>query len=341
VLMKLVRFLLFPFAILYDVITTIRNFLFDKGVLKATSFKIPVITVGNLSVGGTGKTPQIEYLARLLKTPQQIAILSRGYGRKSKGFIQIKPNDDCIKVGDEPLQYAKKFTDVIVAVDENRAHGITTLLSLKNPPKVVLLDDAYQHRKVKASTTILLTKYNDLYVDDFLLPTGNLRESRRGAKRADVIIVTKCSLDLKEATQQKITQKLNPKSYQKVFFTGISYANRLKGAKDILVKDLKKYEVLLLTGIANPKPLTQFLEEKNITFKHLAFPDHHYFTEKDIRKINDTFNTIITNHKIILTTEKDFVRLSDKIENLSYLAIETVFLGNQQKIFDPFIMEQI
>jgi tetraacyldisaccharide 4'-kinase len=196
--MNFLRKILFPFAVLYGFITSIRNFLFDYRILKSYSFPIPVIAVGNLSVGGTGKTPQIEYLIRLLSNKYKIATLSRGYKRKSEGFILANATSNAEILGDEPFQFYKKFPNIQVAVDANRKNGIEQLLSQSNKPDVILLDDAFQHRKVKAGFYILLTAYNDLFINDFMLPTGNLRESRSGAKRADMIIVTKCPRDISE-----------------------------------------------------------------------------------------------------------------------------------------------
>lgn len=339
--MKLLRFLLFPFAVLYDVITRIRNWFFNLGILKSTSFDIPVIAVGNLSVGGTGKSPQIEYLMRLLKDNYKIAVLSRGYKRKTEGFQLVNDTHTAEDVGDEPLQFYKKFkNDITVAVDADRTNGIQQLLQNDIPPQVVLLDDAYQHRKVTASSYILLTKYNDLYVDDFLLPTGNLRESRRGAKRAKVIVVTKCPENLSKAAQEKIVRKINPKSYQKVFFTTIAYDENLKGTEELAVSDLKEKEVLLVTGIANPKPLLNFLEEKGVSFKHLNFPDHHNFTQQDIENIKKSFEELPSEQKIILTTEKDYMRLEGKIDGLNYISIKSKFLS-EDEIFDSLVLEEI
>ena len=339
--MKLLRFLLFPFAVLYDIITRFRNCFFNVGILKSTSFDIPVIAVGNLSVGGTGKSPQIEYLIRLLKDNYKIAVLSRGYKRKTEGFQLVNDTHTAEDVGDEPLQFYKKFKkDVTVAVDANRTNGIQQLLQRKNPPEVVLLDDAYQHRKVTASSYILLTKYNDLFVDDFLLPTGNLRESRRGAKRASVIVVTKCPENLSKAEKEKIVRKIKPKSYQKVFFTTIAYDENLKGTEELAVSDLKDKKVLLVTGIANPKPLLNFLKEKGVSFKHLNFPDHHNFTQQDISTIKKSFDELPSEQKIILTTEKDYMRLEGKIDNLNYISIKSKFLG-EEKTFDSLVLEEI
>ncbi len=326
--MKILRFLLFPFSILYGAITSIRNYLFDVEVLKSTSFNIPVIAVGNLSVGGTGKTPQIEYLIRLLKKDYKVAILSRGYKRKTKGFQIVNNNHTAQDVGDEPLQFFKKFNNIIVAVDADRVNGVNQLLKTENPPNIVLLDDAFQHRKVKAGLYILLTKYNDLYIDDFILPTGNLRESRRGAKRADIVIVTKCPTDLSTEKQNEIKQRLKLKN-QKVFFTSIEYDENLKGKKELTITDLKEKEIVLVTGIANPNPLLKYLSSNNINYKHLKYPDHYSFSNSDIEIIKQTFNKLQSENKIILTTEKDYMRLKNKVDNLYYISIKTKFLANE------------
>ena len=337
--MKLVRFLLFPFAVLYDLITSIRNLFYNTGIFKQTSFKTPVIVVGNLSVGGTGKTPQIEYLIRLLKDKFKVSVLSRGYKRKTNGFVVLNKNHSAKDVGDEPLQYFKKFNSIDVAVDANRVNGITKLINLKSPD-VLLLDDAFQHRKVKGSFYILLTKFNDLFTNDFLLPTGNLRESRRGAKRSDVILVTKCPINLNKNQQIKIKNQFK-KFNKEVFFTTISYADILKGKKKILIEDLKKYKILLVTGIANPNPLLEYLKNKNLKFKHLNYPDHHNFSKSDIQKIESNFNKLDSDNKIILTTEKDFIRLEDKLNEVSFLEIETKFIGEKRKEFDDLINSHI
>lgn len=338
--MNRIRFLLFPFAALYYLITWFRNFLFDKKILTSTSFSIPTIVVGNLSVGGTGKTPQIEYLIRLLKDTYRVAVLSRGYKRKTKGFLEVDKNITALEVGDEPLQFYQKFKNVHIAVDENRVHGIQQLIHI-HTPNIILLDDAFQHRKLQASFYILLTSYANLFVDDFLLPVGNLREARRGVKRANVIVVTKCPEDLSETAQQKIIKKINPVKKQRVLFTTISYSEKVKGFLNIDLQDCVDFEILLITGIANPIPLLQFLSKKNIRYKHLKFSDHYHFSEADIRKITTTFESIQSDKKMILTTEKDFVRLSQQLKNISYLEIETTFLKHQKKVFDKIILEHV
>ena len=336
--MKFLRFILFPFAIIYDAVTSIRNLFFNLGIFKQTNFKIPVIVVGNLSVGGTGKTPQIEYLIRLLKDGFKTAVLSRGYKRKTEGYVLLNDTHSAEDVGDEPLQYFKKFNNIDVVVDANRVEGISKLIADKSP-EVILLDDAYQHRKVKGSFYILLTKHDDLFTDDFLLPTGNLRESRSGAKRADVILVTKCPADLTEVSKNKITEKLK-KYNTDVFFTTISYDESTSGNKSVLVDNLKNFEVLLITGIANPSPLLSFLNDKNVNFKHLKFPDHHHFTDKEIATIKKEYADLKSSKKLILTTEKDYVRLETSIEELSFLGIQTSFLA-EQKAFNSIIKNHI
>lgn len=341
-MMKFLRFLIFPFALLYDIITSVRNLLFDMGWIRSTSFKVPTIVVGNLSVGGTGKTPQIEYLIKLLKDEFKVAVLSRGYGRKTTGYLTLNAGHSAEEVGDEPLQFFKKFNAITVAVDEARVHGITRLLKSEEPPELVLLDDAYQHRKVTPGFSILLTKYNDLFVDDFLLPTGNLRESSRGADRADVLVVTKCPENISKQEQLAIAKKLQRSAKKPMFFTTIGYSEVLKSNQkgDIAINAIEGYEVLLVTGIANPNSLLTYLATKNCSFTHLKFPDHHQFKEKDLQKIKEAFEVIPSDKKIILTTEKDFVRLSEKIENLYFIEISTTFIGKQER-FDTLIKKYI
>ncbi|MBO9586059.1 MAG: tetraacyldisaccharide 4'-kinase [Flavobacterium sp.] len=334
--MHLLRKLLFPFAILYGFITSVRNFLFDKGVLKSTSFDLPVIAVGNLSVGGTGKTPQIEYLIRLLSDEYKVATLSRGYKRKSEGFVLADENSNAEILGDEPFQFHQKFPNVMVAVDANRTNGIQQLLSQKVKPEIILLDDAYQHRKVKAGFYILLTSYGDLYADDFMLPTGNLRESRSGAERASIVVVTKCPKILTEEEQAEIRIKLKLKSSQQVFFSFIDYDIFIYGKNEkIAVSEIKSESKLLLAGIAKPKPFFDYL--KNESDECLTFPDHHHFSDADLDTIRNK-----ANGRKMITTEKDYVRLKDSelIDQLYYLPIKSSFINHQQD-FDATILEYV
>lgn len=319
--MILLRKILFPLAFLYWLITFIRNWLYDKGIFKSHSFTIPIIAVGNLSVGGTGKTPQIEYLIRLLSDKYKVAVLSRGYKRASEGFVLADENATASSIGDEPFQFYSKFPTIHVAVDANRKNGIENLLQLPNKPDVILLDDAFQHRKVKAGFYILLTAYDDLFCDDFILPFGNLREPSSGKKRADMIIVTKCPNDLSELAQQKIREKLKVK--QPVFFTTIQYDDYVFGNdSQLLVSQIQSESKVLVAGIAKPKLFFDFL--KNDNDETLVFPDHHHFSKQDCEQI-----LAKANGRKIITTEKDFVRLNGLLpkEQLFYLPIKSTFLN--------------
>lgn len=334
--MKLFRRILFPFAVLYGVIVTIRNFLFDVGFLKSYAFPMPIIAVGNLSVGGTGKTPQIEYLIRLLSNKYRVATLSRGYKRQSKGFLLADSSVNAAILGDEPFQFFQKFPAIQVAVDANRKNGIEQLVSQKRTPEIILLDDAYQHRKVKAGFYILLTAYRDLYANDFLLPTGNLRESRSGAQRAAIVVVTKCPKSLSEAEQISIKKQLNVSRNQQLYFTFIDYEDSIysKDSK-IKVMDLGNESKLLLAGIAKPEPFFEYLKKENDLC--LTFPDHHHFSESEITAIQKQ-----ANGRKIITTEKDYVRLKDAIlfDQLYYLPIRSSFITNEKE-FDQTILNYV
>jgi tetraacyldisaccharide 4'-kinase len=334
--MNLLRKILFPFAILYGFITSIRNFLFDRGVLKSYSFNIPIIAVGNLSVGGTGKTPQIEYLIRLLSPKYKVATLSRGYKRQSKGFILADSTSNAEILGDEPFQFYKKFDNIQVAVDADRKNGIGQLLSQQEKPEIILLDDAFQHRKVKAGFYILLTSYGDLYSDDFMLPTGNLRESMCGAKRANLVIVTKCPVNFSLDEQNKIKTKLKLEPNQELYFSYIDYDDSVYSeSKTMKVSEIKNSDKLLLAGIAKPEPFFGYLQHEND--ECLTYPDHHHFTENDLLEIKNK-----SQNKIIITTEKDFVRLKGSIPNerLFYLPIRSSFLSASEK-FDKTITDYV
>lgn len=317
--MKLLRKLLFPFSILYWGVTALRNKFYDLGWLQSKAYDFPVICVGNLSTGGTGKSPMIEFLVNSLKNDWNLAVLSRGYKRKTKGYKEVKVGSTVMEVGDEPLQFKRKFPDVTVAVCEDRQTGIE---KLRNYIDLLLLDDAYQHRKVRPSKTILLTSYGDLFVDDYILPVGNLREPKSGAARADILIVTKCPDTLEVSEMKTIRTKLNPKLHQEVFFTKIGYGSEIRNEVNSEALDyLKNKNFTLVTGIANPKPLISFLQAKGLNFNHMAYSDHHDFTASEIDDLDQ--------EAIILTTEKDFMRLQPVIKNaeLYYLPITTKFLG--------------
>lgn len=318
--MIVLRKLLFPFAVLYGIITSIRNFLYNQSVLKSYSFPIPIIVVGNLSVGGTGKTPQIEYLIRLLQESYKVAVLSRGYKRKSEGFVLADQSTSPEILGDEPFQIYQKFPQIQVAVEADRKNGIERLLELNEKPEVILLDDAFQHRRVKAGLYILLTSYNDLYCDDFILPMGNLRESRNEAKRADIIVVTKCPDVMSRDEAENIKSKLDVN--KKVYFSTITYDDFVYSKDNTLpVDEIKLQEKLLLAGIAKPDLFFDYLRQPNDEV--FNFPDHHHFTEKDIKNIENK-----TKNQLIITTEKDYVRLNNHAlqSSIYYLPIKSKFL---------------
>ncbi|WP_299115206.1 tetraacyldisaccharide 4'-kinase [uncultured Winogradskyella sp.] len=314
--MKFIRIILFPIVPIYYVVTWFRNWLYDKGVKSSKNYNLPIICVGNLSTGGTGKTPMIEYLIRLLKGQKSIATLSRGYKRITDGFVLADENATADTIGDEPYQFFKKFEDIKVTVDGNRQNGIEQLMALEEKPEVILLDDAYQHRKVNAGFSILLTAYHKPYYEDIVLPTGNLREPRFGSKRADIIVVTKCPKAISKAEKSAMSSKLKLKSYQQLFFSHIEYSEKVISKHNALaLSTLPKFT--LVTGIANATPLVNFLTNKGLEFDHLEYPDHYSFRPVDIEKLE--------NKALIITTEKDYVRLSNNevFENsLYYLPIE-------------------
>lgn len=331
--MRLLRLFLFPVSLVYALVVYIRNFLFDVGVFSSKTFETPTICVGNLSVGGTGKTPMIELLVQLLSPAYSIAVLSRGYGRKSKGF-QISSDHTKVEIlGDEPYQIAQKFPEISVAVDADRRKGIS-ILEDTIKPDLILLDDAYQHRKVTSTFSLLLTAYDHLFVDDWYLPTGNLRDSKKEAKRADIIIVTKCPKSILEVEQQRIIEKIKPLSHQKVLFSFLKYDLHISNGEEALVlSTLKNSNITLITGIAQPAPLLSFLKEHEIHCEHLKFKDHHFFSEQEIR----LFNT----KEFILTTEKDFVRLKGKVSNLYYIPITHEFIGNGKEVLKDALTKKL
>lgn len=307
--------LLWPLACLYDLVMSVRNAAFNRGWLASRCFPCATIAIGNLAVGGTGKTPHAEYLLRLLSPQRRVALLSRGYGRRTRGFVMASTESTAADIGDEPLQMQRKFPNVQVAVDEKRCEGMERLLAQPNPPEVVVLDDAYQHRYVCAGLYILLTDFSRLYVDDFVLPAGRLRESRRGAHRAQIVIVTKCPENLNENQRQNIRRRLNLSASQKLFFTTFRYGERRplfpEGKQCIMSKS-----ALALTGIARPEPLYEHLRQQQFHVTPLRFPDHHAFTAASIALINRSFSEM-SEDTMVVTTEKDAARLRSISKQLS------------------------
>ncbi|QNJ96849.1 tetraacyldisaccharide 4'-kinase [Constantimarinum furrinae] len=331
--MKLLRWILFPFSILYGCITSLRNYFYNKGWLSSQEYDFPVICVGNLSVGGTGKSPMIEYLISFLKDDYKIAVLSRGYKRKTSGFKEVHGASTAEEVGDEPLQFKQNFPNCVVAVCEDRKTGIA---NLRKKADVILLDDAFQHRKVSPNFSILLTSFHELYIEDFMLPTGNLRESRAGARRADLIVVTKCPDVVSYAKLQEIKFRLQPQPHQKVYFSKIGYDDMIYGkTENLRLQYLQDKPFTLVTGIANPKPLLDYLKRNQFTFKHEKFPDHHEFSPSEINNLKQK--------ELILTTEKDYMRLQPKLDKfaLYYLPIKTLILNEQEEFFQETVRAAI
>lgn len=303
-----------PFSFIYGLIIVFRNWLFDKNYLKSASFNFPIICIGNLAVGGTGKTPMVEFLIRMLRDEYKVATLSRGYKRKTKGFGIADENTTALEIGDEPMQFHLKFPEITVAVGEERLVAIPQLLHDKPETQIIILDDAFQHRTVRAGLNILLTEFKNLYSRDIFLPAGDLRDGRNSAKRAEIIIITKCKHDLSKEESNQILQELKPGPHQSVFFTEILYSQPYHlFSKEIFPISLES-EVLLVCGIANPKHLKDYLTNHVKEYDMLRFPDHHIFSIDDLEDIKKQFEKITNSNKIILTTEKDGVRLQ-KFEN--------------------------
>lgn len=332
------NYLLIPFAWIYDFITSIRNMMYGHGLLKQQSFDKPLICIGNLAVGGSGKTPHTEYLINLLsQNGYKVAVLSRGYKRKTKGFVLATDQSTAEEIGDEPLQMKKKFPNIVMAVDEDRCDGVSKIIDKVD---VVLLDDAFQHRKIKAGLNIILSDYNKPYYKDYLMPAGRLRENQSGNKRAEIIIMTKCRQEHISTDDIKYNStKLGLSENQQLFFTGIKYGKLSNGLE---LRDLANYNIVLVTGIANPKPLEEELSKHVTMMKTIRFSDHHNFTDSELKKIDDTFANLPSDKKrLIITTEKDFTRLGN-LSNIDYLCslpIEVNILNDDKLKFDNLILD--
>ncbi|MDB5115372.1 MAG: lpxK [Mucilaginibacter sp.] len=344
--MKYLRLLLFPFSLLYGLVVIMRNWCYDAGLFKSRQFKLPVISVGNLEVGGAGKSPMTEYLIRLLKNNYKLATLSRGYGRETKGFIMATTTSTANTIGDEPAQFKQKFPDITVAVCEKRVEGIE---QLKNDHDLVIMDDAYQHRAVKPGLSILLFDYSKLNKPRLLLPAGNMREPFSGRWRADVIIISKCPEQLSIDEQTKIAADIAPLPYQQLFFTGITYQPLQDMNGNAANRNVDKdTAVFLLTGIANAHPLVTYIKKYTSHVIHHNYPDHHRFSLKNITKLADEFAASTAQKKAIITTEKDAQRLGEQqllplINQLPVLVmpIGVNFLNGEQPQFDQFVIEYV
>ncbi len=349
----MLKLFLYPVSAIYGLIISIRNFMYDYKLFKSTEFEIPVISIGNITVGGTGKTPHTEYLVELLSKQFNVTTISRGYKRKTKGYYEVKGDSLAATVGDEPLQIKNKFNDVQVVVDEKRVHAIQKI-QIQNDrqlPDVILLDDAFQHRSVSAGINILLIDFNRPIDKDSLMPVGRLREPRWQMRRATMIIYTKCPQEISPITRRIIMKDVNLRPYQNLFFTTMVYQPLSPVFPDVAISTPKlaseKFSVLLVTGIANPEHLRKYLSTFTENIIDLKYPDHHNFTAANIQQIEQKFAEINTENKIIVTTEKDSMRLKDMElspsmkENLFYIPLKIKFLDSEGKNFDEKIVTYV
>lgn len=343
-MLKHLRLLLFPFNAVYALVVFLRNQFYDWGIFKSTSFDLPIICIGNLAVGGAGKTPTTEYLVRLLSN-YKVAILSRGYGRKTRGFVLADEHATAETIGDEPLQYYRKFRNVTVAVCEDRVTGINLL---KESHEVILLDDAFQHRKVSAGFNVLLFEFVKLQKFQMLLPAGDLREPFSGIKRAQQVLITKSPREVSASDKDRVLQKIKLKASQGLSFSTIQYGNlkHLYQGEEMAFNAYQ--EVFLLTGIANPAPLKSYLNDLQLKVHSFEYPDHHRFTEHEIKSLVTAFEAISGTEKIIVTTEKDGQRLlDDKFKDLLlnlpiyYLPIAIAINANDEGRFDQKILDYV
>jgi tetraacyldisaccharide 4'-kinase len=343
-LLRPIRILLFPFSLVYALVVKIRNWCFDSGILSSTSFNLPIICVGNLAVGGTGKTPMVELLIRKLKDRVSIAVLSRGYKRKTRGYALADASSTALDIGDEPMEFHRKFPGLTVAVGEERIVAIPQLLHDRPETRVIILDDAFQHRSVKAGLNILLTDYSNLFTRDWWLPSGDLRDAPSSYRRAEIILVTKCPENLSEEERRSIAMEIRPKPHQQIFFSSIRYGRPYHITRRTTTTVInEKVEVLLVCGIANPLPLKRWLDKNSKTYYELAYSDHHIYTIDDLHAMISRFDAITAKKKLIVTTEKDAVRLIKFGQELAdrpfyVLPIEPGFLfGEEGRFTDQVI----
>ena len=353
--MKFLKILLYPITIIYGIVVYLRNSFYDYNIFSSQEFDTPIISVGNITVGGTGKTPHIEYLVSILKGDFKVATLSRGYKRKTKDFQLASENSTVSEIGDEPKQIKHKFPEISVAVDRDRVSGINKLNEYHGEDEigVILLDDAFQHRAVRPGLSILLIDYNRPLSEDHLLPYGRLRERPHQMRRANIIIITKSPAEIKPIERRIIEKELKIFPYQSLYFTTIKYGKfspAVKGVKDFqpIEVNKKSQSILLVTGIANANPLIDHLEKYSDDIEHINFPDHHNFTDNDIEKIREKYNNLKREDKLIVTTEKDAVRIQDlsiskELASLPfyYIPIEVDFLYNDDEFFNKQITSYV
>nr|WP_307735076.1 tetraacyldisaccharide 4'-kinase [Chitinophaga nivalis] len=342
------NFLLYPFSLLYGLVMWVRNRFYDKGLLTAVEFDIPTIAAGNLSVGGTGKTPHVEYLIRLLKDNFRVATLSRGYNRRTSGYLLADENSTAADIGDEPMQFHDKFPDIKVSVGEERMLAIPQLLGDEPETQVVLLDDAFQHRSIKPGMNILITDYRRLFTRDYVVPFGRLREGRKGYARANCIIVSKCPPSMSLAEKLALEKEINPLPHQRLFFTTLQYGALYDMVTHEPITLPAATTVLLACGIARPEPLLDELKRRYEQVYLLSFPDHYYYSEKDIAKIRKECDELPGTQKVVITTEKDAVRLhllknvlTEQNLKIAVMPVEISFLFGEATLFNNFIFDYV
>ncbi|WP_143306674.1 tetraacyldisaccharide 4'-kinase [Chitinophaga vietnamensis] len=347
-MLRYLNFLLYPFSLLYGLVMWIRNKLYDRGLLTAVEFDIPTIAAGNLSVGGTGKTPHVEYLIRLLKEEYKVATLSRGYNRRTSGYILADEHSTAADIGDEPMQFHEKFPDIKVCVGEERMLAIPQLLGDEPETQVVLLDDAFQHRSIKPGMNILITDYKRRFTRDHVVPFGRLREGRKGYERAGCIIVSKCPPNLSLAEKEAIEKEIRPLPHQRLFFTTLQYGALYDMVSHEPVALPANATVLLACGIARPEPLLNELRTRYQEVFLLPFPDHYYYSEKDVAKIKKELNDLPGHEKMVITTEKDAVRLhllqktlTEQNLRVAVMPVEVSFLFGEASSFNNFIFDYV
>ncbi len=347
--MNFLRIILFPLALLYGLITLLRNKFFDWGILPSNSYPHPIIGIGNLSTGGTGKTPHIEYLISLLKQKYSVATISRGYKRKTRGYLEVNARSTVKQVGDEPLQMCLKHPDILVTVSESRNKAIKRIKDQHPKNQVILLDDSFQHRYVKPGLNILLTDYHKIFTKNYVLPTGNLREFRMGAKRSDILIVTKTPSVFSPLDRKLILKDLEKYGIKNIFFSYIKYGKWMPVTNFARTEKLQKAKtIFLITGIANPIPLGEYLKRLCTDLKVFQFADHHQFTEKELSEFVNKYHETYSGSKAIVTTEKDSMRLrspglSRILTNLPvyYVPIEVEFHQEDKKHFDNLVVDYV
>lgn len=341
-LLRPLRMLLFPVSLLYAAVVWIRNKMFDLGWIGSSSFNLPIINVGNLAAGGTGKSPMVEFLLAALKDEFNLAVLSRGYKRKTKGYALADEHSNALIIGDEPMQFHKKFPEVTIAVGEERIVAIPQLLHDKPDTNVIILDDAFQHRYVEAGMNILLTDFNNLFTRDWFLPTGDLRDMPSSYKRANIIVITKCPELLTASQMEDVKHEIKPLAHQQLFFTSIRYGmpyHIVTKEQAVLTRDT---EALLVTGIANPRALKKYIADHTSVYYEILYADHHIFTIDDLKDIRKKLESITSDNKIIITTEKDAMRLDKFHQELAKLPVYVIpigvhFLAGEEKRFTELI----